>query len=159
MNRQRRELNGPRTHCQGEGSSSGSNDVGSQLRDMRWQLRTRSIGHRQRHDEFAALTQHAMRLYVALMHLDQPLHKRQPNPQAALSTIQRPLSLCEEIEDTRQEFRCDTDARIPHAQHAIIALLDGQPNMAALLGILGGVLDWRRSSTALTIGASGLRSS
>ena len=48
------------------------------------QLRGRRKCHGKSHDEFAALPQSAMSLHPPVMHLYQPLHKRQPDTQAAL---------------------------------------------------------------------------
>ena len=76
------------------------------------------------------------------MDFDQSLHQRQPNAQAALGAVQRPLCLREEIEDAREEVGSDADARIPHTHHGFIAfLLDAQPDATAFVGVLGGVVE------------------
>ena len=55
---------------------------------------------------------------------------------------QRPLGLREQVEDVGHEFGGDADARIPHLQHRLIALLlKAQPNLTAFVRVFRGVVE------------------
>jgi hypothetical protein len=75
------------------------------------------------------------------VHLDQPLHQRQPDPQAALRLFQRPLHLREHLEQAGHLVGRDADAAVLHRHHHLAPLpLGGQPDVTAALGVLGTVV-------------------
>jgi hypothetical protein len=75
------------------------------------------------------------------VHLEQSAGQREPNAQSALGTVHRPGGLGEEIEDVRQRFGRHADARIPHPEHGVIALLlESEPDVPTRVGVFGGVV-------------------
>ena len=72
------------------------------------------------------------------------MHQAQADTQAALRAVQRAVSLREQIENVRQQFRRNADAAVTHPQHGGVAStadgpLDGQRYAAPVLGVFGGV--------------------
>ena len=99
--------------------------------------------HRQADDELAA---HAVTVAPGLdgaaVHLDQALDQREADAQAALRPFERPIYLGKHLEDPRQHVGRDADAGIAHAHHGVASLaLDGERDLAAALGVLGGVVE------------------
>jgi hypothetical protein len=77
----------------------------------------------------------------AVVHLDQPPHKRQPDPQPALCLLQRPIHLTEHVEDVGQLVGRDADAGVLDRHHHVAPLpLGGQPDLAPTVVVLGGVV-------------------
>ena len=78
----------------------------------------------------------------AAVHLDQPLHQRQPDAQAALRAVERAIDLREEVEHLGQHLRGNADAGVAHAEHRLLPFpRRGNPDRAALRRVLGGVVE------------------
>ena len=50
-----------------------------------------------------------------MMQLDQAVHERQPDTEAALAAIERALALLEDLEDVGQQLGVDADAVVANA--------------------------------------------
>src|SRR5262249_25959308 len=78
--------------------------------------------------------------HLPAMHLDQPLHHGQADPQAALRTIQRPISLYEQLEYPGQKLLRQAYPIIADLDDRLLVLgpaLDADVSTA--IGVLGGV--------------------
>ena len=80
------------------------------------------------------------------MHLHQPPHQRQPDPQSSLRAVQGSLILDEQIEDMGQQWGGNAHPRVPHPQHhpggsRVSREIGREPDAASRIGILGGILD------------------
>jgi hypothetical protein len=80
--------------------------------------------------------------------LRQAAHQGQAEPQPALRAAHGTLYLGEHLEDARQHVRRDADACVPHPEQdftrslrPFTSRLHGQPNAAAVFGVLGGVVE------------------
>jgi hypothetical protein len=70
------------------------------------------------------------------VHFDQPLHKRQPYPQSTLRLLERMLDLREHIENRRQGFRRNADARITHRHDHFVGILRcAKPDVPAAIHV------------------------
>ena len=68
--------------------------------------------------------------------------KANPMPKPALRSVQRPVCLRKQIEDTREKFRSDPDAGISHTNDRLLAfLLRREPDATAVVRVLGGVVE------------------
>ena len=57
-----------------------------------------------------------------------------------MRAVQGSFRLREKIEDAREQFGGDADARIPHPQHRLVAfLLNGEPDVSAVGRVFGGI--------------------
>src|SRR4051812_14502231 len=72
----------------------------------------------------------ALRLDAPLVQLDQALHQREAQTEAALTAIERALSLNEKIEHARQQLRVDALAVVLHLDHSL-AFAGGRDDLDA----------------------------
>jgi hypothetical protein len=86
-------------------------------------------------DEFGALAGAlASRLDPAAVHLEQLLHEREADSQSALRLFERMVHLREHVEDARQRFGRNPDARVAHRHHDFTVLSrHGEPDLAAAI--------------------------
>src|SRR5262249_53465036 len=78
-------------------------------------------------DEFTPLARaRAERTYGSTVHLDDGSYQRQPDPEAALSAVERAVRLREEIEDMWEDLAGDSDAVVLHADPDLGPLLFGR---------------------------------
>ena len=96
--------------------------------------------HWQTHNKLTAFSQGTVNRNLSTVHLHEPMHQCQSDAQPTLRAVQRTLRLCEEIENTRQKFRSDSDPRVTNCQNTVpILLLDGQPNVTTFFGVFSSV--------------------
>src|SRR5438128_3708762 len=75
--------------------------------------RLRALAHRERDDEDRApVLARALRAHGAAVKLDDVLHQREAEPEAAVRARARAVALAERLEDVRNELRRDPDARV-----------------------------------------------
>ena len=100
-------------------------------------------GDRQADDELAPLARPvAAGLDAPAVQLDQPLDQRQADAEPALRPHQRRFRLREHLEDARQHLGGDADAVVLDRHDHVAPLpLGTQPDAAAFLGVLGGVVE------------------
>ncbi len=83
-----------------------------------------------------------VRLDMAVVQLDQALHQRQADAEAALVAIERAFALLEQVEHTRQQIGLDAHPVVAHGEHRRALLdRDRDVNAAALGGVLVGVAE------------------
>ena len=74
------------------------------------------------HDELRALPQAvAPHLDAAAVELDEAPHDREPDAEAPLGPVERPLGLREGLEDARDHLGRDADPAVAHVQHRLLA--------------------------------------
>ena len=104
----------------------------------------------QPHDELAALPHSTVSLDRSSVQFREPLYQSQSNPQSALRAVQRSLCLREQLQKMRQKCRGDADAAVAHANDELVGRLqppapahqvDGQPDVTAFRGVLGGIVE------------------
>ena len=87
---------------------------------------------------------------VARVHVDQSARERESDAEAAVGAVRGRVALREEIEDPRQPLRGDADAAVSHANLDHLAgPSGGDVDLAAGLGVLGGVVQADRTPAAL----------
>ena len=76
------------------------------------------------------------------MHLDQLLHQRQADAEAALRALEAAVDLGEHVEHPRQHGRRNAEARVLHRHHRLAGLAPGAEDDPAALGrVLRGVVE------------------
>src|SRR5206468_3367848 len=110
---------------------------------------------RQAYPELAPLPHaRAFHLDRAAMQLGEPTHEREPDAETPARTIERLLSLDEEIEDPRQQIRLDALPVVADAKlrPGGAVTLDGDLDLSAVRRVLECVLDEVRDDLLETYG-------
>ena len=103
----------------------------------------RMLHDRQPHHELAAPPfAGAARLDAAAVHLDQPAHEREPDAEAALRSLPRPVDLREHVEDAVEAVGRNARTGVLDRDHGlVIAPLDAHGDGAAGVGVFAAVVE------------------